>query len=378
MAAKIRTELTLILLLLASGFISLQPGLVLLAVVLVAHLAIGLCVARPRGAPLLRASRHLSAGTLSEGDKLEIQVELENLGPGLQVVALEDDPPSGLLLEAGETYAVAPLPSRATLSLRYAVRVKRGRYRMPAVQVAVRDLLGYQAWQGEVACPANLTVLSRSEPVSGITIHPRRTLVVPGTAYARRGGSGIEWFGTRQYQPGDPIRRIHWKTAARWGKLAIVEFEQERAADVVVVLDVRRHAYPIESAEDLLDDAARAAANLCDAFLLAGHRVGLLLYGTYLDRVFPGYGRRHALRLRHKLAAARHGGSRFARAGVARLATGAAVTALANVAAATVLAFGLSRVRVAISFWGMLAGALAAWGGVVLLISAIRRVTDSP
>ncbi len=308
-AAKTRTEFTLVLLLLAAGFGFLQSGLVLLAVMLVAHLAIGLYLAQPQGDPLLRASRRLSAATLLEGDRLEVQVEVENLGPGLEVVALDDAPPSGLLLEEGETSLTAPLPSRAKLDLRYAVRVRRGRYRMPAVHVVVRDLLGYLTWQGEVACPATLTVLPRSKPVPGIAIHPRRTLVVPGTARARRGGSGTEWFGTRQYQPGDPIRRIHWKAMARWGKLAIVEFEEERAADVAVVLDVRRHAYPAESALDLLDDAARAAASLCDAFLFAGHRVGLLLYGTYLDRVFPGYGRRHALRLRHELARARLGTS---------------------------------------------------------------------
>lgn len=308
-AAKTRTELTLVVLLLASGFGFLQPGLVLLAGMLVAHLAIGLYLARPQRGPLLLASRHLSAGTLLEGDRLEVQVEVKNLGPGLEVVALDDGPPSGLLLEDGETSLTAPLPSRAKLGLRYAVRVKRGRYRMPAVQVVVRDLLGYLTWQGEVACPATLTVLPRSSPAPGITIRPRRTLVVPGTARARRGGSGTEWFGTRQYQPGDPIRRIHWKAVARWGKPAIIEFEEERAADVVVVLDVRRHAYPVECAPDLLDDAARAAATLCDSFLFAGHRVGLLLYGTYLDRVFPGYGRRHALRLRHELARARLGTS---------------------------------------------------------------------
>jgi len=307
-AAKTRTELTLLLLLLAAGFGFLQPGLVLLAVVLVAHLAIGLHLARPPGDPRLRARRHLSAGTLSEGDRLEVTVEVENPGPGLEMVALDDGPPPGLLLE-GETSAAGPLPAGGKMGLRYAVRVRRGRYRMPAVHVVVRDLLVYRTWQSEVACPATLTVLPRSGPVPGITICPRRTLVVPGTARARRGGSGTEWFGTRQYQPGDSIRRIHWKAVARWGKLAIVEFEEERAADVVVVLDVRQHAYPAESAQDLLDDAARAAAALSDAFLFQGHRVGLLFYGAYLDWVLPGYGRRHALRLRRELARARLGTS---------------------------------------------------------------------
>jgi uncharacterized protein (DUF58 family) len=308
MVAKIRTELYCLLILLAAGFVFLQPGPVLLAVVLVAHLTIGLYLARPRE-PLLRAGRRLSAGTLFEGQTLEVRVDLENLGPDLEVVAMRDALPSGLLREEGETHAVARLPGGAKLSLCYAARVRRGRYRMPAVHVVVRDLLGYWTWQGEVACPATLTVLPRSQPLPGMAIGPRRTLAVPGAARSRRGGSGTEWFGTRQYRPGDPIRRVHWKAVARWDKLAVVEFEEERAADVMVVLDVRRQAYPAADGEDLLDAAARVTAALCDALLLQGHRVGLLFYGAYLDWVFPGYGRRHALRLKRELARARLGTS---------------------------------------------------------------------
>lgn len=306
---KARAELLLVLLLLLAGLALVQPGPVLLAAVLVVHLAAGLSLAQPAADPRLRASRRVSAETLAEGERLAVAVDVENLGPALDLVALDDGPPAGLPLLDGEAAAVAPLPSGAGMGLRYTVRAPRGRHALAGVRVEVRDLLGYAVWRTELACPATVTALPRQEPLRGIAIAPRRTLVVPGTARARRGGSGTEWFGTREYRPGDPIRRIHWKALARWGRLAVVEFEEERAAEVVVVLDVRLRAYPPETAQDLLDGGARAAAALCDAFLQQGHRVGLLLYGTYLDWVFPGYGRRHARRLSRELARARLGTS---------------------------------------------------------------------
>lgn len=78
-----------------------------------------------------------------------------------------------------------------------------------------------------------------------------------------------------------------------------------------------------------------------------------------------------------ELVPARHGGATLARAG-ARLVCAAAVTAMGTVAAATALTLGLSRVRLAIPFWTLLAGGLLAWAGVVLLILTVRRVADPP
>ena len=38
--------------------------------------------------------------------------------------------------------------------------------------------------------------------------------------------------------------------------------------------------------------AVNAAASLADAFLTAGNRVGLLIYGLYINWTNPGYGKR--------------------------------------------------------------------------------------
>ncbi len=148
-------------------------------------------------------------------------------------------------------------------------------------------------WEEEVPCPAPLTVLPRYEELSRIEIRPSRTLIYSGTVRARRAGEGIEFFGTREYVPGDNLRRLDWKAYARLGRLVVNEYEEERASHVTVVLDARERANRYRGENSLFDYSVRAAAALCHYFLQNGNRVGLLIYGTYLDWVMPGYGRRH-------------------------------------------------------------------------------------
>jgi len=78
------------------------------------------------------------------------------------------------------------------------------------------------------------------------------------------------------------------------------------------------------------------------------------------------------------LGLVRGDGARSAGAGQRLLVRDGAVKATGTVAAATALALGFSRLRPAIPFWGLLAGGLLSWAGVVLLILTVRRVAGPP
>lgn len=306
---KARTEFTLLAVLLALGIGLRWPPLAFLALPIAVHLVGGYLFASRGHRPHFAVHRTLSTTRLWEGETLDVETTVVNRGSQVELVHVTDPLPLGLEVVEGATEDVAELEGGGTISLRCTVRARRGHYPLRALRVEAEDLLGYTTWRGDLPCPASVTVLPRVERLRGIVIAPRRTLVQAGTAHSRRGGVGIEFFGTRAYCPGDEIRRIHWKAVARVDELVVTEFEEERAADVAVVLDVRERAYRVQSAPDLLDHAARGAASLCQAFLASGHRVGLLLYGAYVDWVYPGYGRRHGERLLRELARARLGTS---------------------------------------------------------------------
>jgi uncharacterized protein (DUF58 family) len=114
----------------------------------------------------------------------------------------------------------------------------------------------------------------------------------------------------RDYHPGDALRWVNWRASQRHpGAIYTNEFEQERAANVGLIVDARQSSYFQVGGRSLFDDSIRAVASLADAFLKEGNRVGLMMYGRFIDWTFPGYGKHQRERILHALARARTGES---------------------------------------------------------------------
>ena len=122
----------------------------------------------------------------------------------------------------------------------------------------------------------------------------------------------MEFFGVREYQLGDPRRWINWRVSARHPRALFTnEFEQERIADVGLILDARLRSDVRVRGDSLFEHAVRATASLAEAFLGDGNRVGLLVYGRFLNWTFPGYGKVQRERILQALARAQTGDSQI-------------------------------------------------------------------
>ncbi|HEX3193945.1 MAG TPA: DUF58 domain-containing protein [Streptosporangiaceae bacterium] len=113
---------------------------------------------------------------------------------------------------------------------------------------------------------------------------------------ARTSGEGIEFFGVREYVPGDRQRSINWAASTRRGRLQVNTFAAERSQDVVLLVDSTSDVgQPGSSALDLALRGAGAAAR---AYLEARDRVGVITYqwggASWLA---PGLGRRQVYRI---------------------------------------------------------------------------------
>lgn len=91
---------------------------------------------------------------------------------------------------------------------------------------------------------------------------------------APRAGSGTEMFGVREYRPGDPLRRIHWRSSARHGELIVREFEPPGVQTLGIFCD------PSPPTLELADQIARLAASEAWDCLRAGGRVVLWTPGV--------------------------------------------------------------------------------------------------
>jgi uncharacterized protein (DUF58 family) len=95
---------------------------------------------------------------------------------------------------------------------------------------------------------------------------------------APRAGSGTEMFGVREYRPGDPLRRIHWRSSARRGELVVREYEPPGVQTLGIFCD------PDPATPEVADQIARLAASEAWDCIRGGGRVILWAPGQEPSR----------------------------------------------------------------------------------------------
>ena len=286
----------------------MQGEFLALALPLVTYLILGYLQAPEK--IKLEATRQLSAERVSPDAEVDVRLTVTNRGASLEEVLLTDLLPTGLIVRSGSSRHLVRLKQNETYTFTYTISGPRGGYVFEGIDARVHDHLAVSRSTGRVEAKGRLFVLPPVTRIRQVAIRPRGTRVYAGTIPARAGGAGTDFFGVRDYQPGDPPRAINWRTSARYAdRFYSNEFQQERVADVGIVLDGRLRTNEFAGGHSLFEYSVQAAASLADALLNQGNRVGLLLYASYLSWTFPGYGKIQRERILHALANARAGES---------------------------------------------------------------------
>ena len=105
--------------------------------------------------------------------------------------------------------------------------------------------------------------------------------------------------GVREYQPGDTLRRIHWPTSARLGRMMVKEFEPDPLSNIWMVLDMNLGAHAGEGQESTEEYAVSAAASIVNYFVDQDREVGLV---SQREVVMPDRGHRQLHKLLEFLA----------------------------------------------------------------------------
>jgi uncharacterized protein (DUF58 family) len=294
--------------LLLTGIATVKGEFIALALPLVTYLIVGYLQAPEK--INLEATRHLSVERTSPNSNVDVTVTISNRGSALEEVLLTDVLPVGLSVQSGFSRHLLRLAKGESYTFGYTVSGPRGGYVFEQLDLKVSDYLAVSNSNSRVEAKGRLFVLPPVTRVRNIAIRPRRTRVYAGTIPARAGGAGTDFFGVREYQPGDPPSAINWRASARQlDKLYANEFQQERVADVGIVLDGRLRTNAFGRGHSLFEYSVQAAASLSDALLNQGNRVGLLVYASFLAWTFPGYGKIQRERILHALANAKTGDS---------------------------------------------------------------------
>ncbi|TSA13460.1 MAG: DUF58 domain-containing protein, partial [Betaproteobacteria bacterium] len=114
---------------------------------------------------------------------------------------------------------------------------RRGTLKLEGAVVARADPLGLIRSLARVALPDKVVVLPRRYNLPPFVLSGARRYQHGGVALASAVGESEEFMSLRDYRPGDPLQRIHWKSYARSGKPVVKEYQDEFFERHALVLD---------------------------------------------------------------------------------------------------------------------------------------------
>jgi len=203
-----------------------------------------------------------------EGDDVVIDVELEPRGRlGLASVSVVER-----FARLGERRIRMQQDGRY-LRGRYVLRsVPRGRYPLDHATAVVEDPFGLEQGSVPLAEQGALLVLPRIVELdllfseSGPRAHNGRRLLL-------RRPSGFDVHSVREYEEGESLRKVHWKSTARRGQLMVKELQDEPRDEVAILLDADARSI----AGDSFDAQVRAAGSLLRTQVVRDRRAVLVV-----------------------------------------------------------------------------------------------------
>ena len=174
----------------------------------------------------------------------------------------------------GETVLPALAP-RAEAEVRVrGLAYRRGTLRLEGSTIARADPLGLFRRLARIGLPDKLVVLPRRYGLPRLTLPGARRYQHGGVTLASSVGESEEFMSLRDYRPGDPLQRIHWKSYARSGKPVVKEYQDEF---------FERHALVLDTFTDRDDPVFEEAVSIAASFACA-----LDTQESLLDLMFVG------------------------------------------------------------------------------------------
>ncbi|MBI4298490.1 MAG: DUF58 domain-containing protein [Chloroflexi bacterium] len=171
------------------------------------------------------------------------------------------------------------LPSRGFRSWKVSTPCKRrGIYTLGPLRVTSGDLFGLFRRERYFGDVHTLIVYPQIINLHHFSI-PAADLPGEGSAVHRSFSITPSASTVKDYTYGESLRRIHWPSTARMGKLMIKEFDQGPSSDIWLFLDLHWDVQAEQEEESTDDYGATIAASIARKYLDAELSVGFVAHG---------------------------------------------------------------------------------------------------
>ena len=209
----------------------------------------------------LSCVRSIAPPRVAVGQTAQARVRLENvsrLPTGLLLA--EDAVPYAL--GSSPRYVLNGIERGGSRELSYPLRSDlRGRFTVGPLQIRVADAFGLVELGRSFSSSSTLVVTPKVLPLPRAVVTGSWLGDGDGRAQAMA-AAGEDDVVPRAYRDGDELRRVHWRSTARYGELMVRREEQQWRNRVVLLLDTRRSAHAGSGASSSFEFAVSAAASV--------------------------------------------------------------------------------------------------------------------
>lgn len=179
---------------------------------------------------------------IDAGERLDLVLTLQNRGilPLLNFI-IQDYLPCAPAPDIEKKLLVESLGPGRTLSVNYSIFCpRRGHYRLGPLKLYFIDPLGIFFLRRNCPAYSELFVYPKTFHVRRFPDLSKGAQPWFGIDTSRSAGDEEEFFGVREYKPGDPISRIHWASVAFKNKLIVKQFQRQVFFRATVIFNLRQ------------------------------------------------------------------------------------------------------------------------------------------
>jgi uncharacterized protein (DUF58 family) len=251
-----------------------EPDLVRVGALLIILPLVSALIAR-RSRYRLACSRRLDPPRVPAGQPTVVTARLENVSRLRTAILLAEDV-TPYSLGSRPRFVLDEIEPGGSRELSYQIRSDtRGKFIIGPLRVRVADAFGLVEISRSFSTTSTLVVTPK--------IYPLPRAAAP-SSWLGEGDGGMRTISAigeddaapRAYQNGDALRRVHWRSTARYGELMVRREEHQWRNSASVFLDTRRLAHVGTGSSATFEFAVSAAASIGAHLTGEGFRARLI------------------------------------------------------------------------------------------------------
>ena len=251
-----------------------EPDLVRVGALLIILPLVSALIAR-RSRYRLACSRRLDPPRVPAGQPTVVTARLENVSRLRTAILLAEDV-TPYSLGSRPRFVLDEIEPGGNRELNYQIRSDtRGKFTIGPLRVRVADAFGLVEISRSFSTTSTLVVTPK--------IYPLPRAAAP-SSWLGEGDGGMRTISAigeddaapRAYQNGDALRRVHWRSTARYGELMVRREEHQWRNSASVFLDTRRLAHVGTGSSATFEFAVSAAASIGAHLTGEGFRARLI------------------------------------------------------------------------------------------------------